>query len=1181
MRGLLKPLLPLVAAILLLPGVAYAQVGSIAGIVRDSSGGVVPGVNVEVTSPALIEKVRATVTDSNGRYQIPALPVGTYTITFTLSGFSVVKRENIQLTSDFTAPVNAEMAVGNLAETVSVVAEAPSVDVQNARVQHVFQGEEVGNLPTERDLAGLMNLVPALTPTPGTGICNGGIGIFCNPLAPAFNSHVSGADTDGLNQGRIMVDGMSINRGGSGQGINLNSGITNGISIDTANVQEVSFTLSGALGESETGGASINIVPKTGGNRYTGEYFSSYTGTRFFDRNRKTHLSNTPDTQEYIMDYDVNGAFGGPILRDRFWFYLQGRKRADEQYPNGGTVPGFANLNEGKFAANYVPDRSRGWLTFGNEYKNANIRLTLQASQRNKINIFWDEQDACTNPCHGMINIVDSPEAYFTLQQRPNRLQQISWTNPFTNRMLFEAGLSVVATHNDTTRHRDFPNYRSIPRVCESGATAGRDSVDIKVNQTITNATNNGLGNCNVFNTMISGSINDSFPGAVPNTLTNDDTYRSRASASYVTGSHNAKIGFEGAYFGEKIRNEVNDLRLSYRYLTPDATCVDQRATNPYACGNMTLYYADSDPFNLNLMRPRPVAFEMSTGVGVTDERVWFGALYVQDQWTLDRFTINGALRYDHAESGYGETCIGPDKFVPIQVNGDNFWCSTPTKGVRFNDITPRWGLAWDLFGDGKTSIKWNMGKYLQAAGFGGIYTDNNPARRSTNQLNRGWDDVNGNRIVECDFANPAPHTHPSGDICGSMLQTTGANAGLPTTQFLQFGRPPNATQLANPDSFCGRTENSSDLHRRYCDAAGQNLMAGWGKRRSEWQFGLGIQHELLPRLSGEVTYNYRKYQNLTDDDTLGRGCDYFLGADPQACFDNLQNYRSVNYDFYSVRAPMDPRLPDGGGYLIKGLINQNIQGNLPDLGDVTVIRKELEYSWNGVDTNFVYRGRGGLRISGGTSTGRSQRNTCNTDGDTPTVKGREGNEYRGAVGAQGVAVGCIFNNPFTTNVRANASYTIPWVDVLLGVVYQSRPGGAIQANWNVPFALAVWEPASANRANSGGFFGNATTVNATQTINLLDVGDLYLERISLWDLNLQKNIRFAGKRVNFGLQIYNFLNSDAITTVTQTYTATRLPNGTWQADDPATPAVEVNNWGNVTQIVNPRFARVSVAVHF
>src|SRR5688572_7083 len=215
MRRVLRPILSALAtAIFLLPGTAYAQGGgSIAGIARDTSGGVVPGVTVEVTSPALIEKVRSTTTDSNGRYQITGLPVGTYTVTFTLTGFSSVRRENVQVSSDFTAEVRAEMSVGDLKEVVSVVAEAPVVDVQNARVQQVFQGADIANLPTQRDIPSLLLLVPALTVDPGRGTCTGGVGIFCNPMAPAFNSHTSGLDADGQAQGRVLVDGMVINGG--------------------------------------------------------------------------------------------------------------------------------------------------------------------------------------------------------------------------------------------------------------------------------------------------------------------------------------------------------------------------------------------------------------------------------------------------------------------------------------------------------------------------------------------------------------------------------------------------------------------------------------------------------------------------------------------------------------------------------------------------------------------------------------------------------------------------------------------------------------------------------------------------------------------------------------------------------------------------------------------------------
>jgi hypothetical protein len=1169
----LRPLLLLFALALLVPGLAHAQVGAIAGIVRDASGGVMPGVTVQVTSPALIEKVRSSVTDDNGRYQITVLPVGTYKITFTLQGFSTVERENIQLTSDFTAPVNVQLAVGNVSETVSVVAESPAVDVQNARVQYVFKGDDIADLPTERDLGGLMNLVPSLAVSTFGSTCTGGVGAFCNGISPGFNSHVSALDTDGQNQGRIVVDGMTINRGAAPQGINVNTGATNGISFDTANVQELSFTLSGALGESETGGASITIVPRTGGNRFAGSYFTSYLDDSFFDRNRGTRLTQTPATQDTVKDFDVNGSFGGPIKRDRLWFFVNGRTRGDEKYPNGGTVGGFANLNEGKFAYNYQPLRGDGskdyWLTYTSEQKNLAVRLTLQASQKNKFNGTWDEQDACTNPCKGMINIVDSPESYFSLQNRPNRLRSLSWTNPFTNRILFEAGITAVNTLQDSTRHREYKNRPELPRICEQGSTTGMDSVATKVNTTIRDSVtaNGGAGACSIFDTMISGSLNEGFNNASGIQVLDDDTYRTRATASYVTGSHNAKVGFEGAYFSEGTTNVVNDSRLSYHYGTPDATCLTTAPTpaNPYPCGNMTLQWGATDPFN-TLRRPRPIGFDMNTGLGTADERVWFGALYFQDQWTLKRFTASGALRYDHAQSRYGETCIGPDRFVPVQADGKNSWCSSPADGVKYNDITPRWAVAWDLFGNGKTSIKYNQGKYLQAAGFGGLYTDNNSARRSTNQLTRAWDDVNGNRIVECDFFNPAPHTGPTGDVCGTMLQTN----GQPTTAFQTFGRPPTAAQLFTANSFCGRTENSSQLHQDYCAASGQNLLSGWGVRRSEWQFGLGVQHEILPRLSGEVTYNYRKYSNLTDPDTVGLGCDYFLGADQDTCFDNLMNFVGVNHDFYSVKIPADTRLPNGGGYVIKGLSNQKLSGALPGSGNVTTLQNVLDYSWNGVDTNFVYRGKGGFRVSGGTSTGRSLRNTCRVDGDTPNVKGREGNLYGG---------GCKIYNPYQMNARASGSYTVPWVDVLLGVAFQSRPGNAIAANLNVPYTAAVWEPASASRT---GTQFNGVVATQTQSVNLLDFGDLYGERTNNWDITLRKNIRFAGKRVNFGVDVYNLLNSDAATAYNQTYTAFYVPGtGTWVSDDPATPAVETNTWGDITQLVNPRFMRLSMSVSF
>jgi hypothetical protein len=775
---------------------------------------------------------------------------------------------------------------------------------------------------------------------------------------------------------------------------------------------------------------------------------------------------------------------------------------------------------------------------------------------------------------------------------RPNRLMQLSWTNPFTNRMLFDDGLSVVLTHQDQTKSREFHNPREIPRICEGGSTVGRDEVAIKVNSQVPDNIPFGFGSaggCGVFNFMGSGSLNDAFPGITPNTLVNDDTYRSRASASYITGSHNMKIGWEGAYFMEKVRNEVNDARINYHYWTPTTTgsyntatrtgnCLAAPATVLYPCGNMSLYYPE-DPKNA-LLRPAPIGVDVNTGVGLTDERVWFGALYAQDQWTYHRVTINGALRYDHAQSRYGASCIGPDIWVPVdagQPTGQ--WCSTAQDGVNYNDITPRWGVAWDVFGNGKTSIKWNMGKYLQAAGFGGLYTGYNDARRSTNQITRFWNDINGNRVFECDMSIYTAYTSPQGDYCGAMT----AFGGGPSTQFLQFGRPPNANQLANATAPCG-LKNSSDIQKAYCKAAGQDLMQGWGKRRNEWQFGLGIQHEVLPRMSLEVTYNRRKYGNLTDTDTVGQGCDYYQIPDVASlpasdCINGWQNYADPTglRDFYTLTVPQDPRLPGGGGYVIRGLNNQSQSGSLPNgAGGVVLLRDELSYTWAGFDTNVVMRARGGLRLSGGTSTGRAVRDTCGTDLDSPNVKGRIGNELRG---------GCQSPTPFQTNVRGNVSYTIPWIDVLASGVFTYRPGAARTATLTYTNNDITWEADRANRV--GTLFNTTTGTTSTQSVNLLDAGDLFGEGLRLFDVTFRKNLRFAGKRLSLGVDVYNIFNSDAAvggfgSPYVGTYTATRLPNGEWVADNPATTTVvERQDWGRITSITNPRFARFSMTFDF
>jgi len=239
--------------LLVAPAVVWAQ-AAIAGTVKDTSDALLPGVTVEAASPALIEKVRTAVTDGTGQYRIENLRPGQYTVTFTLPGFTTVRREGIELTGSFVASVNAELRVGAVAETVVVSGESPIVDVQSSQRTTVLTQETIRAIPTAGSYNALLVLVPGLLggqQDVSTGPCNS-----CTFSAHGTLLSLGGnrANTDA----RLLVDGISI--------AVPQAGGTNYLT-DTRNAQEVTFTVSGSMGEVESGGPVMNIIPKSGGNR--------------------------------------------------------------------------------------------------------------------------------------------------------------------------------------------------------------------------------------------------------------------------------------------------------------------------------------------------------------------------------------------------------------------------------------------------------------------------------------------------------------------------------------------------------------------------------------------------------------------------------------------------------------------------------------------------------------------------------------------------------------------------------------------------------------------------------------------------------------------------------------------------------------------------------------------------
>jgi hypothetical protein len=226
---------------LLLSGTASAQDAAIAGVVTDASGAVLPGVTVETTSAALTEKVRSVVSDSTGQYRIVALPPGTYALTYVLPGFGTVKREGVQLSGAITATVNVEMRVGALQETVTVTGESPIVDVQSARRQQVIDGDVLSAIPTSRSYNDVLQLVP--------GVVAGNGQVQLRPGMLLFTAHGGSAQ-----DGRLTVDGINTGASRGGAGVS-------GYIPDMQNAAEVAFTISGNLGEAETGGPQMSVVP--------------------------------------------------------------------------------------------------------------------------------------------------------------------------------------------------------------------------------------------------------------------------------------------------------------------------------------------------------------------------------------------------------------------------------------------------------------------------------------------------------------------------------------------------------------------------------------------------------------------------------------------------------------------------------------------------------------------------------------------------------------------------------------------------------------------------------------------------------------------------------------------------------------------------------------------------------
>ena len=875
------------AFLLLLPVSAWAQgeTGTIAGVVKDTMGAVMPGVTVEASSPALIEKVRAVTTDAQGQYKIIDLRTGIYTVTFTLTGFNTLRREGIELSAAFTATVNGELRVGSIEETITVSGQAPVVDVQNVLQQKVMTREVMDSLPTAKTFGSYAILVPGVTVNaPDVGGAYG-------DLSVSLSIHGSR-----MNESQIDVDGMPVinglARGGGMYGQFLNNGM----------MQEISVETGGMSAESELSGLRSNVIPRDGGNLFKGVLFTNYTNSNFNSRNVSADLQ-ARGLQANSVDriYDFNPSLGGPVIRDQLWFFLSFREWGTRTTRAG--VSGAARPNKNPGSVIFTPDLSQQAFDHTWHLSISN-RFTWQASPKNKINAFYEyqnhEYEFPTN------SVGNAPETRFLYREIPQYLVQFSWSSPITSRLLLESGATLAA--ND---YHIYPEPDVVPGI----------SPITELSTNFTYRSNSGA----------------------PYGFNRSNQYNYRASATYVTGTHALKTGLF--------------LMHTWGYQTNEPT----------------------NPVNLYLRNGIPVSLlEWATPISYREKVKYNLGLYAQDRWTVKRVTLNLGVRSDFFNAYIEPQSLPAGPFVPARdfpgVSAMPNW----------KDISPRLGVSYDLFGNGKTALKANLGRFMVGAGLTTFTRLANPVSASVNSVMRTWHDDNRDFIPDCDLTNPL------------------ANGECERLQNPNFGKTVPVT--------------------RYAD----DVSHGFGVRSDDWEASTSIQHEFMRGMSVNASYTRRWYGK----------------------FRLTQNQAVTNADFspYCITVPADPRLPGGGGNQLCGFYDVSA-GKLGASDNVISQASHFgqqEDVYDGVDLTASARLSQGVVFSGGVTIGRERTNNCFELSDLSLVFPGTATGVTSPLATPF----CDVRPPFQANAKLLGVYPLPWWGLQTSATFQSTPGPQITASY-------------------------------------------------------------------------------------------------------------------------------------